>query len=200
MNRPAIQKKRQSPALDLFLLFALPLSLLAASQADTTKAALYQRPDLVKKLEVLSKRYRTREPWVALGPEVKMPHHRGLVAALTRIMLPSDTSSHQDKFYHNPIPVPEIERAISAIEQGEDYIGLSRGSFYSAYYSRADGSGQPYVIELPHQFEKRERWPVQLIIRGHLNAPNLSEKKPSRLHTGALFSPGSGRLSGTCRT
>jgi len=62
--------------------------------------------------------------------------------------------------------LPELARVVAAVEAGNDMLTAQRGSFRAAYISQADSSPQPYVINVPKDYDASRPWPLIVNLHG----------------------------------
>jgi pimeloyl-ACP methyl ester carboxylesterase len=91
----------------------------------------------------------------------------------------------------------EIERILERLQHGQDYFANQRRTFMAAYVSPDDGSGQPFMVDLPPLYDPR--LPAPLVVFLHDTDEDFStlfprqEKGPTYI---AVRTHGRGRRGG----
>ncbi|MBM4143492.1 MAG: hypothetical protein FJ225_07885 [Lentisphaerae bacterium] len=106
----------------------------ASSCSGSTASLLW----LWSRERAIARTYGLGAPWDAMkeAPAV-VRQHRGMVAAACQ------------GFLCGPEWDAEIRDMLTALEKGEDWLATRRNEYWCAYFSPADGSGQPFVVSLP---------------------------------------------------
>jgi len=130
------------------------------------------------KRDALRRQFGIDRPW---DPMTNAPalirRHRGMVAMALQLldeetwsaaMKNVDTRDEQIKTLANAAAM------INVLEDDKDFLAAQRGIFWSAYYSRADGSGQNFVVSLPPDFSPRKTYPLIVHLHGAGGVPNLN--------------------------
>jgi len=130
---------------------------------------------LPKQQEALRERYGLDRPWDAMADAPALiRRHRGMVAvALAALQSDAWTTGLRDTDVtdrHLDMLV-NVSAMVNALEAGQDFLGAQRGDFWSAYYSRADGSGQLFVVMLPADFDSTKRYPLVVRLHGNGGMP-----------------------------
>ncbi len=95
------------------------------------------------------------------GTPALVRRHRGLVAQVWSKLRNFGPDSVKDLQFF-----VEAAEMVQALDKGEDYLGHKRNSFWCAYYSQADGSGQPFVVHVPKDFNPRKSYPLLVSLHG----------------------------------
>lgn len=142
-----------------------------------------QSSGLLERLREIAPRYRLDQPWddMSDAPAV-VRRHRGMVAlALDWLSRenPLKASDPQQQLARSADLVSFLTEATAAIEAGQDFLGRRRGSFFSAYYSSADGSGQPFVIQVPQGYDRRRAHALIVRLHGWSGRPMPNSGPPA---------------------
>lgn len=138
---------------------------------------------IAARAEEFRKKYGLDRPWddMAGAPDM-IRKHRGLMAALLQWTEPNHRMwKERDgwrfimKRHEQLLALGDAVDIISALDANEDYIGSQRNAFWAAYYSSADGSGQHFTMQVPHDFDPDKTYPLVVYLHGSRDRP-----KPDR--------------------
>ena len=132
---------------------------------------------LARKAE-LRDRFGIDRPWddMADAPEV-IRRHRGMVALLLEMLDCRDWTQRLGSSYTtDPDEVQwgmlaDFTAMMNALDAGKDFLGRQRGILWCAYYSPADGSGQPFVATVPNDFSRARTYPLCVSLHGRGGRP-----------------------------
>lgn len=125
--------------------------------------------------DALRARFRTDQPWDDMADASPLlRRHRGMVAAAVEAMADDrwtlGVNNKDSREQHLGMLAYAADMA-GAIERGRDFLGEQRGVFWSAYYCRADGSGQRFVVSLPTDFHPDRSYPLFVHMHGAGGVP-----------------------------
>ena len=124
---------------------------------------------VIARRDALRRQFGTDRPWDELkDAPALVRRHRGMVAVLLQLLDDRNWAAdlnETDKQAHYLAMLASLAKMVSTLQDEKDYLGKQRGTFWSAYYSRADGSGQTFVLGLPKDYVPGRAYP--LIIRLH---------------------------------
>jgi hypothetical protein len=159
------------------LVSALLSTLLSAATAASDPPGSPD-PILPEEAAAIRRHFGIDQPWdnLATAPE-QVRRHRGFVALL---IAGTETAAPLE-----PLPLPPPARSdviLRSIFQGRDLLAEKRDEFGWAYYSPTDGSGQPLVLRIPHDYDPRKSYPLIVILHGLGQRPrpdpNLTAREP----------------------
>lgn len=159
------------------LVSALLSTLLSAATAASDPPGAPD-PILPEEAAAIRRHFGIDQPWanLAAAPE-QVRRHRGFVALL---MAGTETAAPLE-----PLPLPPPVRSdaiLRSLFQGRDLLAEKRDEFGWAYYSPTDGSGQPLVLRIPHDYDPRKSYPLIVILHGLGQRPrpdpNLTAREP----------------------
>lgn len=138
----------------------------------------YQHMDITKlraRAAELRERFRIDRPWddMADAPAV-VRRHRGMVAALLQWLEPDHSLAELrsvDASEEHLQALGDCVEMLAAFDRGQDYLATRRNQFWSAYYSRADGSGQHFVTLVPADFNAKKTYPLIVNLHGRTGRP-----------------------------
>ncbi len=136
------------------------LSVADSGLLGEAQALLAQKDRLVKD-------YGLDRPWdpMADAPAI-VRKHRGLVAWAVDMLGRSQRG--QDFNLQNLCDMAGI---VARLDKGEDYLATARNSFWCAYLSAADGSGQPFAIRVPADLDANVAAPLYVSLHGMTTRP-----------------------------
>ncbi|NQU11454.1 prolyl oligopeptidase family serine peptidase, partial [bacterium] len=109
----------------------------------------------------LTQRFGIDRPWDDLADAPGLiRRHRGMVAALLRLLEPDSTLAGDALVS----ALGDAVEMIASLDHGEDYLASRRNEFWSAYYSPVDGSGQLFTIVVPDDYDAAQRCPLLIKI------------------------------------
>jgi len=130
---------------------------------------------LLKRHGKLRTRFGVDDPWNPMeqaSPLVR--RHRGLVALAFQSLEKELVTNN----VHRSIGLLDTARLLDTAEKGKDYLGKQRGAFWSAYFSTVDGSGQPFVLSLPENYDPARPYPLVIDLHGRRGRPGPHDAAP----------------------
>ena len=122
-------------------------------------------PDRIARL---TERFGIDRPWDDFaGAPALIQRHRGMVGVVSHWLEMNSTLTGValDSALGGAVEL------VGTLEAGEDYLGSQRGTFWSAYYSTFDGSGQPFVAYVPEEYDAGRSWPLIVNLHGRGGRP-----------------------------
>lgn len=120
-------------------------------------------PILPEESAAIRRHFAIDQPWETLArAPAQVRRHRGFVALLT-------AGNEPDTAPLEPLPLPPTPRTEALLRElfaGRDLLAEKRNEFGWAYYSPADGSGQPLVLRVPQDYDPRKTYPLVVILHG----------------------------------
>ena len=123
----------------------------------------------------LREKYGLDRPWddMADAPDL-VRRHRGLVAAVLEWIEPLAPVWRAQHQYNSEAQLLAIEDAveiIEALDAGVDYLAGKRNTFWCAYYSKVDGSGQHFSLSVPEDYDPVKPYPLLIRLHGAGGGP-----------------------------
>jgi len=119
--------------------------------------------------DALRKQFGIDRPWDDMkNAPALVQRHRGMVAVLLQMLEDQNWAAdlnEVNKQEQYMTMLASLSKMTTALQDDKDYLGKQRGTFWSAYYSKADGTGQTFVLSLPKDYTPAKFYP--LIIRLH---------------------------------
>ena len=119
--------------------------------------------------DALRRQFGIDRPWDAMADAPALVRrHRGMVALLLQLLDDQNWTADLNEVNKQEqylTMLASLSAMAPALREGKDFLGKRRGAFWTAYYSRADGSGQTFVLSLPKDYSPL--WTYPLIIRLH---------------------------------
>lgn len=132
-------------------------------------------PALRARKDALRKEFGIDRPW---DPMTDAPplirKHRGMVGVLLQLLDEDAWASamrNVDKHEEHLKSLAQVGRMVEALDKQRDFLAAQRGTFWGAYYSPADGSGQSFVISLPPDYSPHKRYPLAVYLHGSSDIP-----------------------------
>ena len=113
--------------------------------------------EFLRRAPEFEERFGLKRPWDSMADAPALiRRHRGMVAtALTWL---NDPAMFEHTRWRSALD--QAVEVLAAMDADEDYLAKQRGESWSAYYSRADGSGQPFEIFVPEDFDPQKKIPL----------------------------------------
>ncbi len=130
---------------------------------------------LLNGTQFLRKRFKLDEPFKELSSEAPfVQRHRGLaeLAIYWIENFGSDREIHESMIHF----AAEFARAVRNGEK--EFLENQRGEFWSAYFSTADGSGQPFVTAVPENYNPEKKYPLMVVLHGLGGRPRPNPGAP----------------------
>lgn len=161
------------PTLYRAVLFgSLAASLLSAHATGATPPVDFPQQEEIAAMRL---RYGLDQPWDDLqnAPPV-IRRQRGLVAAALQWF------EFRGAPHKQPVWLTESNATaiIQAARHDEDLLSQKRDEFWCAYFSRADASGQPFILRAPHTVDPRKTYPLIVILHGLGQRPRHNDFVP----------------------
>ncbi|PCJ53125.1 MAG: hypothetical protein COA79_23075 [Planctomycetota bacterium] len=119
--------------------------------------------NLKERAQRLRKKYHIDESWNDLkNASDSIRRHRGMIARGLAALSESGNIKAKDRLDM----LEDTSDILAHLDKGEDALGNRRNSFWSAYYSTADGSGQQFVTVLPKGFKADKKYPLIVDLHG----------------------------------
>lgn len=132
-------------------------------------------------------RLRIESLQASMLPEQGVPgwadKHLGLVTLYLDRFERGRLGAHPDR---DTIHLGEVIQATESLERGDDFLGSLRGQYRGAHFSTADASGQPFILDLPVDYDPQGSYPLVVHLHGHGVRPDLQPDEASRSR-GAFF-------------
>lgn len=145
----------------------------------------YNAAQLHMRIADVKERFALDRPWddiSSASPLIR--RHRGLVALLMQCVTGDDWICNRATFM-TPEQAADILVALNA---GKDYLAAQRNEFNAAYFSPADGSGQPFVVTLPKNFSPKKTYPLIVSLHGSSGRP-MARSAKTQFDTHILVQP-----------
>ncbi|HUW35187.1 MAG TPA: sugar-binding protein [Planctomycetota bacterium] len=153
-------------------------------QVDRTAACGVLFPDAERLVKVspigkrrtaLVQQFALDRPWddLANAPPL-VRRHRGSVARALE-WLADEKALRMDELGHAWYYAADM---LWSLQAGQDFLAAQRGEYWSAYYSHADGTGQPFVVTLPPNFDPARKCPLIVHLHGAGSEMHFRERGP----------------------
>ena len=124
---------------------------------------------LRKRQDELRERFGLDRPWDDLADAAPLiRRHRGMVAAAMGWLAP-DGALTGDERHEALMDAAEL---LAALDAGRDYLAGRRNEFWSAYYSRADATGQHFTMVVPADYDPAKAYPLVVELHGMGGRPS----------------------------
>lgn len=127
--------------------------------------------------ERLRDKYGIDRPWDDLADAPALVRrHRGLVARVLSWLSGDSPLTGEQRL----AALAEAVEQIAALEAGRDVYAQAGDRYLAAYYSSADGSGQPFVVRVPEDYDPAKSYPLFVILHGLGGRPAPTDLRPAK--------------------